>query len=189
MNIDLLKIDPFEEFYKTGKYQWVNPKNVTGFDIKKEAEKIRGKFFKKDISDIDKEYVDQVILDYISPCFSSPESFENLTIIDYMDTALYLIQKLNSSYTAYIIHVEADHFLNDNLSDLSIAFNHFKSVYQEEKDDHIINLLRVFISNLFQYGNEWGESSDYRYNVLTEKELSYLNYIYTRKTSMPWSNY
>lgn len=187
IDIKLLEVDPFNIFYEHGYYPWINPANIVGFNLAQEKEKIKVSFFEKNTPEV--EHVDQTIYDYISPCLSSEISFSKISIFQFIDATLYLIRELYSLYTAQLIHVDAELYLDMHLSDLPTAFNYLKRIYEEETDEHTINILRVFICNIFQYGSEWGKDPNYRYNTLEKEDVFFLNYIYTRETSIPWSQY
>lgn len=127
---------------------WIDPRYIVGYDKEKVRKTIQINDDEIDVAD------DDVIVDYLTSVMKN-DSFYNekskkyfLKDIDIINALVYLISDLHSVNTPYQFAWFGSYLFDGN--NVNINFQRIYTVFKYEKNEHVLNLLRIFILETFE---------------------------------------
>ncbi len=169
-----------------GPYHWIKPEEISGIDEKEVFSKNKTKWFKAWDGCVEDDFADTVLADYYNDCVSLrtikldkgqciPRELD-ITGIDFIKVAIYLICNLGSNYAACVF--TSNKKLVDEESAqpcLALMVDAF-----EKSEPFVKDILRDFILEVFKYGPLWSAvgSKGGFYQVLNLEQNLFLERIF-----------
>lgn len=146
---------------------WIDPRYVIGYD----KEKIR-KNRQSCSLDIDfaNDPSDSVIVDYLGEVLARDRFFNKekykISDVDLINAVIYLICDLHSTNTAYTLAWAGSYLLKEEKT--NINFERIYMVFKYEKNEHILNLLRIFMLETFELNETYPYLSQENKNLFEQ---------------------